>query len=134
MHITDTNHVTFIVADLRATRHFYCDVLGMTEAPRPATFNFGGAWYRAGPAEIHVIQREDASQPPGDIPPAPTEQADLGRARHVGFTIENVDGCLRTLAQHNVPVVLGPRPRGDGAIQLYCYDPDGHLVELCTRP
>jgi len=36
MHITDTNHVTLIVADLQATRHFYSDVLGMTEAPRPA--------------------------------------------------------------------------------------------------
>jgi hypothetical protein len=30
--------------------------------------------------------------------------------------------------------VAGPRPRGDGPIQLYVYDPDGHLIEFTTRP
>ncbi|MCW5849378.1 MAG: VOC family protein [Anaerolineae bacterium] len=36
------------------------------------------------------------------------------------------------LADHGVAVVLGPRGRGDGVTQMYCYDPDGHLIELHT--
>ena len=132
--IVDTNHVTLVVADLDAARRFYVEALGMAEVPRPASFSFAGAWYRAGPAELHLIRRDEASQPPGDIPPVTTERADLARARHVAFTVESVEACLQRLAQHNVAVVLGPRPRGDGALQWYCYDPDGHLVEFCTRP
>lgn len=36
-------------------RAFYVDVLGMTEIPKPPVLAArGGAWFRAGPIEIHV--------------------------------------------------------------------------------
>ena len=134
IHITDLNHVSIVVKDLQASRHFYGDVLGMDEVPRPATFNFKGAWFRKGGAEIHLIHIDDASQPPGDAAAQPTEHADIARARHHAFAVADIDEVIRVLREHDIPIVIGPRPRGDGAIQTFCFDPDGHLVELHTLP
>jgi len=124
------HHVSLIVRDVAASRHFYCEVLGLTEAARPASFKFAGAWFRAGVAEIHVIQRKDAAQAPGDAPVHTTAERDATRARHFCFQITDVEQLLATLRAHQIPIVVGPRPRGDGAVQTYISDPDGHLVEL----
>lgn len=38
-----------------AARAFYVDTLGMVEVPKPPVMAArGGAWFRAGPSEIHV--------------------------------------------------------------------------------
>ncbi len=132
--ITDLNHVSIVVKNVQASKHFYGDILGMGEAPRPPTFKFDGAWFRKGGAEIHLIQRNDASQEPGDAPAHPDEHADIARARHHAFAVEDIAEVIRVLGEHNIPIVIGPRPRGDGAIQTFCFDPDGHLVELHTLP
>ena len=132
--ISELNHVAIIVRDVEHSRRFYCGVLGMQEAPRPATFKFDGAWLRSGSAELHLIQLNDASQEPGDAPVHPDEHADIARARHHAFAVEDMNEVVRCLREHNIEIVLGPRPRGDGAIQTYCFDPDGHLVELVTLP
>mgnify|MGYP000338636589 CR=1 FL=1 len=43
-----------------AARAFYVDVLGMTELPKPASMAArGGAWFSAGPFEIHVGAETD---------------------------------------------------------------------------
>jgi hypothetical protein len=36
------------------------------------------------------------------------------------------------LNQYNIPRMTGPRSPGDGILQLYWHDLDGHLVELHT--
>ncbi len=41
---------------------------------------------------------------------------------------------LATLEQYSIPIIAGPRARGDGATQTYIYDPDGHMVELVYEP
>ena len=124
------NHVSLIVRDLADSRRFYCDVLGMIEVARPASFKFGGAWFRAGAAELHVIHIDDAAQEPGDALVHTAAGRDATRARHFCFQISNVDQLLATLRANEIPIVVGPRPRGDGAVQTYVSDPDGHLVEL----
>jgi catechol 2,3-dioxygenase-like lactoylglutathione lyase family enzyme len=128
------HHVALIVKDVEASRHFYCDVLGLQDVPRPASFKFAGAWFRAGAAEIHVIHEADASQAPGDASRQPQPGRDATRARHFCFQITDVDQALAAFKQHNIPVLIGPRPRGDGAIQTYVCDPDDHLVELVYLP
>ena len=134
IEITEMNHVTLVVRNPKAARAFYGGVLGMDEAPIPRGFNAGTMWFRKGRAEVHLLHSSTSTQEPGDRPANPTERGDLGRARHVAFAVKDLDAAQERLAQHGVSVVLGPRPRGDGPIQLYCYDPDGHLVELHTLP
>ena len=41
-------------------RAFFVDALGMTEVPKPPKLAArGGAWFRAGPVEIHVGAEDD---------------------------------------------------------------------------
>ncbi len=134
MNISGWDHYALVVNDLDVTRHFYCDILGMTEVQRPPTFKFHGAWFRKGTAEMHVIQIDAASQPPGDTPAQVTPELDIARARHHAFLVDDMDAVLARLKECNIEVVLGPRSRGDGAKQTYVMDPDGHLVEFITAP
>src|SRR5687767_4947344 len=44
------DHAAVVVTDVARAVAFYRDVLGLTEVPRPPTFDFPGAWLRVGPA------------------------------------------------------------------------------------
>ena len=68
IQIKDLNHVSIIVKDVETSKRFYCDILGMEEAPRPSNFDFEGAWFRKEGAEIHLVQANEAVQSPGDGP------------------------------------------------------------------
>ncbi len=128
------HHVTICVADLEATRHFYVDVLGLEEVKRPLSFQFKGQWFRKNGAEIHTIYKEAAGQIPGDAKNVIKPSRDITFARHFCFSVSNIANTINTLAENGIEVGAGPRPRGDGAIQIYIYDPDGHMVELVHEP
>src|SRR3954453_23115711 len=134
IEITDLNHTTIIVRDFEASRHFYCDILGMEQITLPPAFTHATFWFRKRNAELHLVLLADAAQEPGDKPSHTEGDRDVSRSRHFAFAVQNLDDVVSTLHEHDIPVVLGPRGRGDGADQLFCYDPDGHLVELHTLP
>jgi catechol 2,3-dioxygenase-like lactoylglutathione lyase family enzyme len=134
LEIRDLHHVSLVVKDVAVSVRFYGDVLKMVEVPRPRNFTFGGAWMRKGGAEIHFIQADEAVQPPGDAANHPTERHDVTFARHFCLEINDVEAMLASLKEHNIPILMGPRQRGDGAVQTYCYDPDGHMIELVYVP
>lgn len=123
------SHISLMVADVEQSAAFYRDVLGMTEVPRPRTFDFAGKWFRAGSAEIHLIASAEGKQPPGDAPNAGERKS---RARHFAFEVAGMDETLAHLRHAGIPIHAGPQERGDGALQVYVFDPDGHLIELCT--
>ncbi len=128
------HHVTLCVADLEATRRFYAGVLGMEEVERPTSFDFQGQWFRKHGYEIHTIHASDAGQVPGDADNIIRPGRDLAMARHFCFSVRSVQETVQALQQHGIEIIIGPRPRGDGATQLYVYDPDGHMVELVYEP
>ena len=132
--ITSLSHVTLIVREPEASKRFYGGVLGMREVATPSGFNPAITWFRSGTAELHLQHRSIAVQDSGDPPAQTTAERDAARARHIAFAVADIEATRRALEQHGVEVVLGPRPRGDGAEQLYCRDPDGHLVELHSQP
>ncbi|MEO8288036.1 MAG: VOC family protein [Chloroflexota bacterium] len=130
--ILDLNHVTIVSKDVDASRRFYLGVLGMEELDTPKVFTHLSVWFHKGNAEIHLVHEPDSTQRPGD-PPTNTEgERDWSKSRHFALAVEDIDEAKRTLEEHNIPIVLGPRPRGDGPMQMFCYDPDGHLIELHT--
>lgn len=134
IEIKRLHHVSIVVKDVARTIQFYRDVLGMKEVPRVAHYDFGGGWVRVGIYEIHLIQESDSVHPPGDPPHNLDAIRDLTFARHFCFQVADFEETISTLAEHNIPIVGGPRPRGDGASQLYIYDPDGHMIELAYIP
>ncbi|HSH03388.1 MAG TPA: VOC family protein [Anaerolineae bacterium] len=134
MRLKKLHHVTLIVDDLVATRHFYVDVLGMEEVKRPGLFDFPGQWFRCGGYEVHTVLAEASGQAAGDRENVVRSGVEVTSARHFCFAVEDVAGTLAVLAAAGIELVAGPRDRGDGAIQMYVHDPDGHLVEFVYEP
>ena len=50
--VTHIDHVSVIVTDLTRARRFYRDVLGLTEIPKPRTFNFVALWFDLGGGQV----------------------------------------------------------------------------------
>src|SRR5262249_35400626 len=124
IQIDSLDHVVLTVRDLRATLHFYQDVLGM----RPVVFGDGrhALHFGAQKLNLHEVSRAvDAN------------------VRHA--TPGSGDFCLLTrtplavvadlLASRGVRVLLGPvrRTGARGPIEsVYFYDPDENLVEVAN--
>ncbi len=136
LEIRDLNHVNMVVKDLAAAKRFYCDVLGMTDLPRPADLQVRGAWLRSGRAEIHLIVEAYAPHAPGDLSYVVVGQPgiDLGSSRHFSLVINDTPELRQRLAAHGIAIAFGPMTRFGGIVQTYCYDPDGHLVEFTQLP
>src|SRR6476620_2963853 len=131
MKLTRMDHSALIVRDLEATRHFYGTVLGLEEIPRPSTFKFGGCWFRGPGFELHFILERDTTSPAGFIDPGPGAKS--GLAHHLAFAVDDLDDAMTTLERQGVPLAAGPFQRGDGIVQIYVDDPDGHFLELFAR-
>jgi catechol 2,3-dioxygenase-like lactoylglutathione lyase family enzyme len=124
-------HFALVVSDLDRSRRFYGEQLGMEERQRPPNFTFGGAWYRAGGQEIHLILAGDTTSEPGWKDPGASARA--GLAMHLAVEVDNLDAERARLESVGLGLFAGPLERGDGIVQLYVEDPDGHLVELFER-
>jgi glyoxylase I family protein len=119
MKVRRAHHVSFSVTDLARSRRFYGDVLGLDEIPRPA-MGLGGAWYRAGDTEVHLIARPDgadAGTPPASLTPI---------ADHAAFAIDDYAAAVAHLRGAGLDVLETSTALG----QLWVRDPDGHVIEL----
>jgi catechol 2,3-dioxygenase-like lactoylglutathione lyase family enzyme len=125
------DHVTFVVGDLDRSRAFYVGLIGMAEVARPA-FNFQGLWFQAGATQIHLILAHDQSGPAGMV--TPPVKASPGRVLHFALEIDDARTIVPWLEERGVVVRGGPSLRPDGCVQVFCVDPDGHVVELFSRP
>jgi len=97
-----------------AARAFYGDLLGFAEEPKPAPLAArGGAWFRAGPVEIHL------GVEPGFQP---------ARKAHPGLQPPDLDDPAARLVAADVAVTwdeaLGDRRR------FYAADPFGNRLEF----
>ena len=116
----ELNHVAIEVRDLAASRKFYAEVLRLPEIPRPA-FDFAGAWFALGKQELHLISNPS-------LPPA-----DRGN-HHFALCVDDPAAARAWLERNGVTGLEGPKRRPDGAIQVFCRDPDGYRIELFSSP
>jgi glyoxylase I family protein len=134
VEIRSLDHASMYVKDVEKSRYFYGQVLGMQEVARPSSFKFPGAWFRKGNAEIHLIGEDEPGRA-AQLHPGSFNSSELasGHAAHIAFEVSDLEAAQRHLKQHNVELVGGPRPRGDGVTQMYVLDPDNYIVELFVR-
>ena len=95
-------------------RAFYVGVLGMVEVDRPEALRArGGAWFRAGSAEVHVGIEEGF---------APARKA------HPGLAVDDLDALADRVVASGAPV------RWDDAIpglrRFHTHDPVGNRLEF----
>src|SRR5213078_2110636 len=104
-------HTAVIVTDVERAKHFYGGVLGLTEVPRPESFDFPGAWYRNGPSDLHIISRP---------------QADAESRRHVAFYVSDLQTAARVLEGNGYPVLWERKYKILKIDRFFTRDPDGN--------
>ena len=120
MAIQGMNHFNVLTDDVEATRHFYCDILGLTKGERPP-FKFDGLWlYAGGRPILHVSQ--------GRLP-----SPRAGVIDHIAFTSSDLRGTVAKLKAHGIEHTVGQQV-GTKIWQLFCDDPMGARVELDFDP
>lgn len=134
MKIRCMDHLALLVADVARSHQFYSQVLALPEIPRPRTFGFPGAWFRCGTSEIHLIGEAEVGRA-AVVQPACYREDELaiGFNVHLAFEVDDVADIATELAAREIPLVGGPRERGDGVQQIYCCDPDGYVIEFFSR-
>jgi catechol 2,3-dioxygenase-like lactoylglutathione lyase family enzyme len=121
MNIVELNHVAIHVQDVEQSCVFYSKVLQLEPMERPA-FTFPGAWFRLGTAqELHLIG--DRQQP----------VFSHRRGTHFALQVDNLEAWVAHLMRLKIEHEP-PKPRPDGARQVFLQDPDGHVIELFTPP
>ncbi len=129
MQLRKMDHTALIVQDLERARHFYGEVLGLQEVPRPSTFTFGGAWFQGPDFQIHLILARDTSAPAG-FAGADEKDVRIGRAHHIAFEVDDIENAMADLPARGIEIAGGPQQRGDGVTQFYIFDPDGNFLEI----
>lgn len=99
-------------------RHFYGEVLGLTEVTPPkALADLNVIWYRlAGDTEIHLLTEEPAGQDHS--------------GRHFCLAVDDVEALRQQLEAAGVTVV--GTTRIPGRPRYFCRDPFGNMIEITT--
>ncbi len=126
--LKDFDHVTLIVKDVAASRDFYVNKLGFRDATRP-DFDFPGAWFQLGSTMIHVTLESDLAGMAGW---GDRNVVSVSRGHHFAYTTPDFESALTAIERLGIEIADGPKVRPDGARQVYIYDPDRHVLEICT--
>ena len=124
--ITGLFHVAIKTGDLAATLHFYCDVIGLTQAPRP-DFGFPGAWLAVptplGSAIVHIYAGGPAMGADGEAP------LGTGAIDHLSMTASGYHAFVERFRAEGLDWREFLIP-GTTLWQLFVHDPNGVMLEL----
>ncbi|MBE1553259.1 VOC family protein [Sporosarcina limicola] len=97
-----------------AARHFYGELLGMEEIPKPENLKGrGGCWFLCGPHEVHIgIQAEFT----------PAKKA------HPGFTVNTLEQLKLRLKEAGS--IISEEPPIEGRCRFFTHDPFGNRIEF----
>ena len=116
MEIEELNHVAIYVKDVDASSRFYQEKMELEPLPRPA-FDFPGAWFKlGGHQELHLIGNRK-------------KELIFSRRHHFALKVKSIKQAEDLLTKKGVEF-SGPKPRPDGAMQIFLQDPDGYHIEL----
>ncbi len=108
------DHTTVNVTDLKRAQHFYGEVLNLEEVPRPKSFDFPGAWYKAGESTIHIVVRDE---------PDPETTA------HFALWAADLKKLASLLEQEGFELKWSAH-KIDAVSRFFIRDPDGNLIEF----
>ena len=114
IRFTHIDHCSVLITDLAAARAFYVGVLGLTEIPKPKTFDFVALWFRLDDGQtLHLLQKP---------------QPDTRSPRHFALRVSDIDAAREHFRAHGVAVQeTGPIPYCD---RFFVFDPDGNRIEV----
>ena len=147
--VTGIHHTSLVVSDMERSLRFYRDLLGMTVAIDTEMSGemldqevaLSGAQARVvelnpgGPAPF--LELLQYYSPLGKPFPADARCCDVGMP-HIAFLVPDIQDMYQRLSKQGVRFTAPPQYVDAGAFQgcqtVYCYDPDGIVVELWQMP
>jgi glyoxylase I family protein len=127
-------HIALNVKDMRASRRFYGEILGLHELTGQAIPETLRSLVGQGKVANFVTPDGtvlDLFWEPDLTPPDPDPHRQFTRASHLAFDIDpaQFEQAVEVLNRHEISIDHGPvtRPTGRG---IYFYDPDGFLLEI----
>ena len=109
------DHVAIDVADVARAKAFYGGVVGLREVERPESFDFGGAWYRIGAVDLHLVRRDAPATDGG---------------RHFCLWVEDVRAAAKHLEAAGYPPTWDVKYKIRGVDRFFIHDPEGNRVEF----
>lgn len=132
MGVQALEHVTVRCAQLRRTRDFYVDLLGLSEGARP-DFPFRGYWlYLGGIPVVHLVEATDTAGAWGRDMVIPNPETGTGSFDHVAFKGDDFAAMRARLKEAGMTFKERVVP-GRPLKQLFVLDPEGVLVEINFR-
>jgi glyoxylase I family protein len=119
INMVKLHHVSFASKNLEASRAFFGEVLGLPEIERPG-FNFRGVWYALGDRQLHIIENREVGA---------GAASRLSRSDHMALEVADIDAVRTRLKDRGVEFQEGGN-RNLGMEQVFCKDPDGHVIEF----
>ena len=115
--VTSLHHVNVTVPpELEvATKHFYGEVVGLKQVPKPATARQSGAWYQIGENQLHLSVEDE-------------ERGPLS-SRHVCFHVSDSADAEKKFRDAGVEIIPDARPIA-GTLRFYVRDPGGNQLEI----
>ena len=73
---------------------FYTGALGLTEVPRPPTFDAPGAWLQVGDQQIHLVGEAEPGRAREMNPPWDPAEIAIGYSNHLALLVDDLDAAL----------------------------------------
>jgi catechol 2,3-dioxygenase-like lactoylglutathione lyase family enzyme len=113
-------HASFLVADVKRSLAFYCDVLQIPLNSSRPNFPFDGAWLDIGEGQqIHLMQLPNPDSAEG-------RPEHGGRDRHIALVVEDLEALAERLEAAAIPFSRSK----SGRPAFFCRDPDGNALEF----
>jgi catechol 2,3-dioxygenase-like lactoylglutathione lyase family enzyme len=115
-------HLALNVADVAMSVAFYSSVFGMQVVWQPDPDN---AYLSSGCDNLALHKVTTPAVKDGQ------------RLDHLGFLVktpEDVDRAAEVLTAYKVRLRQPPRTHRDGSRSLYCFDPDGNVIQVLYEP
>ena len=119
------DHATIVTTDIEGLRHFFSDVIGLSEGSRPALGVYGYWLYANGQPLIHLI-RGRLPEPMDWMSP---------RIDHFAFRVESPEewaALLERIRLNDIPYERNQVP-STGELQLFVGLTPGVAIEFVTR-
>ena len=113
MQLRQIDHVSLIITNGPAARHFYGTILGLREIPAPREFDFVAIWFDLGSTYLHLLLK--------------VEQ-DTSSARHVCFETSDIMAARAQALTCGLKV--DETVKIAAADRFFVRDPDGNRIEI----
>ncbi len=113
------HHVSMVIANIKKSLGFYCNVLGLEQNQERPKMSIDGAWLNAGKLQIHLLLCANPD-------PVTGRPKHAGHDRHLALSCNNLEQIKQSLQLNKIDFSESK----SGRKALFCRDPDGNTIEL----